>query len=188
MAKGEESEMPSNRTGVVIAWGVCIASAIALAACAPPSTPQGPRGQMMGGAATPQTSQPTTSTGQGSSSSTGERIWLTGAGASGQQIARTAPRTSNGALMMGGGGCASCHGRNGRGGTTRMMMGRAIKAPDVTYGALVKEGFTAETVSRAITQGLDESGKPLDEAMPRWQMNAGDLDATIEYLKVLGAQ
>lgn len=90
--------------------------------------------------------------------------------------------------MMGGGGCGSCHGANGRGGTVQMMMGPAIKAPDVTYAALIKAGFTAATIGRAITQGLDEAGKPLDQAMPRWQMSTSDVQSTVAYLKVLGAQ
>ena len=36
--------------------------------------------------------------------------------------------------MMGGGGCGSCHGADGRGGTIRMMTGAGIEAPDITYG------------------------------------------------------
>lgn len=178
--------MSTTRTGVIVACGACIA--IALSACTAPSAPQDPRNRMMGNSAAPQTNEQDVPISQGPFSSTGERIWLTGTGASGRQIARTAPRTSNGALMMGGGGCASCHGRDGRGGTIQMMMGPAIKAPDVTYGALAKEGFTPETISRAITEGLDESGEPLDEAMPRWQMSADDLEATIAYLKSLDSK
>ena len=123
----------------------------------------------------------------GSYSSVGQRIWLTGVGSNGQDIQRTAPRVSQGALMMGGGGCASCHGTDGKGGTVQMMTGPAIQAPDVTYSALIKAGFTDATIRRAITDGLDESGKPLKDAMPRWQMGTTDLDATIAYLKILGS-
>jgi len=67
------------------------------------------------------------------------------------------------------------------------MSGAAVKAPDVTYGALVKSGFTDATIRRAMLSGLDESGKPLDAAMPRWQMLPVDLGATIAYLKELAA-
>ena len=74
------------------------------------------------------------------------------------------------------------------GGALRTMSGAAIKAPDVTFGALVKSGFTDATIRRAILSGLDESGKPLDAAMPRWQMSAADLGATIAYLKELAAR
>lgn len=137
-----------------------------------------PGGGMMGGSGSGANSYP----------SLGERIFLSGVGADGQDISRSAPRVSQGALMMGGGGCGSCHGADGRGGTIKMMTGTAIKAPDVTYGALIGDGFTDATIREAIRDGLDESGKPLDEAMPRWQMSDADLDATIAYLKELGVR
>jgi cytochrome c oxidase subunit 2 len=120
--------------------------------------------------------------------SPGERLFLTGVGSDGQAIPHTASRVARSSLMMGGGGCASCHGAGGRGGTLRTMSGTAIQAPDVTYDALVKSGFTNATIQRAILSGLDESGKPLDAAMPRWQMSPADLGATIVYLKVLAAR
>ena len=68
-----------------------------------------------------------------------------------------------------------------------MMMGTAIKTPDITYGALIKEGFTEATIKRAILNGVDEAGKALNVAMPHWQMSTTDLDATIAYLKTLGS-
>jgi len=120
-------------------------------------------------------------------SSAGERIYLTGVGSDGRDISHTAPQVSQGALMMGG-GCASCHAASGRGGTIRMMTGTAIKAPDITYSSLTKNGFTDATIRKAITDGLDQAGKPLDVAMPRWQMSNADLDATIAYLKVLSTK
>lgn len=124
----------------------------------------------------------------GSFASDGERIFLSGVGVDGRNISRTAPRISQGSLMMGGGGCASCHAASGRGGTIRMMSGIAIKAPDVTYDALIKEGFTDASIRKAIREGLDETGKPLDAAMPRWQMSDSDLDATLNYLKQLSTR
>jgi hypothetical protein len=68
------------------------------------------------------------------------------------------------------------------------MMGTAVKAPDITYDALVKQGFTDATIGRAIRDGLDESGQPLQDAMPRWQMSDPDVGAVIAYLKQLSAQ
>lgn len=183
--------MKSPHVQMMVATGACVLALTMLVACAAPNQPaQTPSGMMGGGqgngGAGP-TGQPPT-TGADSYSSAGQRVWLTGVGADGQLIARSAPRVSQGALMMGGGGCASCHGVNGRGGTLQMMMGPAIKAPDVTYAALIKAGFTETTIEQAITQGLDEAGKPLDESMPRWQMSASDVQSTVAYLKVLGAQ
>lgn len=66
-----------------------------------------------------------------------------------------------------------------------MMTGAALEIPDITYGALTTEGFTEETVGRAIRDGLDETGEALDPAMPRWQMSDADLNSTIAYLKEL---
>jgi len=142
------------------------------------NTSPGGGGGMMGGGGS----------GTGSYSSVGERIFLTGVGSDGEPIKRTAPAVSEGSLMMGGNGCGSCHGADGRGGSITMMMGTAIKTPDITYDALVKEGFTDATIKRAIREGLDEAGKPLEDAMPRWQMSDADVAATIAYLKVLSAQ
>jgi hypothetical protein len=128
------------------------------------------------------------SSGTDSSSSVGERIFLTGVGSDGQAIERNAPGVSEGSGMMGGNGCGSCHGDNGRGGTIRMMMGTDIETPDITYDELIEDGFTDATIKRAIREGLDEAGKPLEDAMPRWQMSDADVDATIAYLKQLSAQ
>ncbi len=126
--------------------------------------------------------------GTNSYSSVGQRIYLTGVGASGQAIPHSATRVAQGSLMMGGGGCGSCHGSNGRGGTIRMMAGSAIKVPDITYSALIKAGFTDATIRRAITAGLDESGKPLKDPMPRWRMSSAEVDAAIAYLKELNGR
>ena len=90
--------------------------------------------------------------------------------------------------MMGGGGCASCHGIDGRGATIRMMAGTAVKAPDITYDALVEEGFTDAAIATAIRNRVDDKGERMDAAMPRWQMSATDVAATIAYLKVLSAR
>ena len=171
-------------------------AAAAIVGCSTSTSPGGSNGGMMGGAASPAGGGSTGGSGSGmmgggsgsgSYSSPGERIFLTGVGGDGRAIAHTASGVARSSLMMGGGGCASCHGADGRGGTLRTMSGAAVKAPDVTYGALVKSGFTDATIRRAMLSGLDESGKPLDAAMPRWQMLPVDLGATIAYLKELAA-
>ena len=172
-------------------------AATAIAGCSTSDSPGGSNGGgMMGGAASPAGGGSAGAGGgmmgggSGSSSyaSSGERIFLTGVGSDGQAIPHTTSRVAQGSLMMGGGGCGSCHGADGRGGTLRMMGGAAIQAPDVTYDALVQSGFTDATIRRAILNGLDESGEPLDAAMPRWQMSPADLGATIAYLKELAAR
>jgi cytochrome c oxidase subunit II len=120
----------------------------------------------------------------GSSAARGQRIYRTGLSASGQPIPRTTQPLSQGALMMGGGGCASCHGGNGRG-RTFSMMGDSIEAPDITYGSLTDEGYTDTKVYRAIRYGIDENGAPLDPSMPRWQMTDTELADVLAYLKEL---
>jgi cytochrome c oxidase subunit 2 len=117
----------------------------------------------------------------------GQRIFQTGLDAQGNPIPRSAPPVSEGALMMGGGGCASCHGSNGHGSTVSMMMG-FIEAPDITYTTLTHEGYTDSTIERAIRDGVDEENKPLDQAMPRWHMTAAQLRDTLAYLKELSGQ
>ena len=127
-------------------------------------------------------------------SSNGERIFFSGFNDAGQRI-----NFSGGPfwLWMRGGSCADCHGVNGRGGFP-VMMGTQIP-PNITYHALTEgehehggveageahEPYTDELIKRAITQGLDASGKPLDLTMPRWQMSETDLNDLIDYLKTL---
>jgi cytochrome c oxidase subunit II len=178
---------------VLITAALCLGAlaAAAIAGCSTSDTSGGSNGGgMMGGAAASLDGGGMMGGGSGSTSnaSPGERVFLSGVGSDGQAIPRTASRVAQSSLMMGRGGCASCHGADGRGGTLRTMSGTAIQAPDVTYDALVKSGFTDATIRRAILDGLDESGQPLDAAMPRWQMSPVDLGATIAYLKALAAQ
>jgi cytochrome c oxidase subunit II len=126
--------------------------------------------------------------GSSSYSSVGERIFLTGVGGGGRSVPHSASRVAQSSLMMGAGGCASCHGVDGRGATITMLSGTAVEAPDITYDALIKAGFADATIERAVRDGLDENGKLLQAAMPRWQMSATDLAATIAYLKQLSAR
>ena len=187
------------RPYALITVALCLGAlaAAAIVGCSTSDSPGGSNsGGMMGGAASPAGGGSAGAGGgmmgggSGSTSyvSLGERIFLAGVGSEGQAIPHTASRVAQSSLMMGGGGCASCHGADGRGGTLRTMSGGAIEAPDVTYDALVKSGFTDAAIRRAILNGLDERGKPLDAAMPRWQMTPVDLGATIAYLKELAAQ
>ncbi len=80
--------------------------------------------------------------------------------------------------------CVSCHGPDGKGGNVQMMMAN-VQAPDIRYSSLTQSGYTDETIKRAITQGLDEGGKPLAWPTPRWQMNDAQLNDLIAFLKTL---
>ena len=76
------------------------------------------------------------------------------------------------------------------------MMGTAIPA-DIRYSVLTgKEHppgeehmehprYTDALIGRAITQGLDPGGKPLDRTMPRFGMSGRDLNDLISFLKQL---
>lgn len=125
--------------------------------------------------------------GAGTAAANGQRIYQTGRNPNGQMIGRSSIPVSEGALMMGGGGCASCHGANGRGSTVTMMMGY-LEAPDVTYRSLTNEGYTDARIYRAIRYGIDENGKPLDAAMPRWQMSETEVRDVVAYLKELSGR
>lgn len=94
--------------------------------------------------------------------------------------------------------CASCHGSDGRGGEMQMMM-RVIEVPDIRYETLTSEEhgdhgeedeeehepYTEETIRRAIIEGVEPDGEPLDWPMPRWTMSDEDLDDLVDYLKTL---
>jgi cytochrome c oxidase subunit 2 len=128
--------------------------------------------------------------GQRSYSSNGERIFFTGTNDRGERISY-----EGGVGMMMGmmtTSCAQCHGDDGRGRRTMMFT-----APNITYrnltdpqGMVEPDGerghtYTDATIRRAITEGLDAEGEPLDSAMPRWRMDDHDLNDLIDYLKTL---
>lgn len=100
-----------------------------------------------------------------------------------------------GSMRGGGRTCASCHGPEGRGGSVPMMM-RVIEVPDTRYDTLTSEGhgehgeeehepYTETTIKRAITEGAEPNGEPLEWPMPRWSMGDDDLDDLVEFLKTL---
>lgn len=115
----------------------------------------------------------------GSFRSNGEQIFFTGTSAKDTVAVTGGPFW----FQMHGGGCANCHGPDGRGGTVTMM--GSFTAPNVTYNELKKEGFTDALIKRAATRGFDEKGGRLSTNMPRWRMSNEDLNDVIEYLKTL---
>ena len=124
--------------------------------------------------------------------SNGERIYFTTASSSGDPI--NYERGLSGGMMTRRLACANCHGEGGRGGRVTMMM-ETFEAPNITWPALTEERhgekemehppYTEETVNRAITQGTDPAGKPLESLMPRWRMSERDLADLVAYLKTL---
>lgn len=119
----------------------------------------------------------------GSFSSNGERIYATGTSDRDDISFSGGPAW----FQMHDGGCAVCHGPNGKGG--RVPMGR-FTAPDIRYSRLTKPhddepALDDEGIKRAITEGEDSDGKELSGNMPRWDMSDEDLNDLIEYLKQL---
>lgn len=122
--------------------------------------------------------------------SNGEQIYFTATSQRGSLITADMGMGPMGSGMM---ACANCHGPDGRGGRVRMMMGSFV-APDIRYKTLTaaehREGeahppYTDETIKRAITQGIDPAGEPLDWPMPRWTMTEADLEDLLAFLKTL---
>ncbi len=92
-------------------------------------------------------------------------------------------------------GCVACHGPEGKGG---YLIWPSLKtAPDIRYDSLVKEEhvhsgktdthprYTDELIKRALTEGIDAAGKPLDPGMPRWKLSDRDFVDLLTYLKQL---
>lgn len=126
------------------------------------------------------------------SSSAGQRIYYTGADASGP-----IPRTSTGGGMMGTLACVNCHGQDGRGGRVGMMMFGRIDVPDIRYSTLTttrsEDGTTVPAwtdadIARAIRDGVEPDGRSLKAPMPRWSMTDVDIADVITYLKELSAR
>ncbi|MCL5027312.1 MAG: cytochrome c [Chloroflexi bacterium] len=118
----------------------------------------------------------------------GSLIYFTATDSSGRALTYQ----GRGMMMMMRVTCAGCHGPDGHGEQTPMFV-----SPNITYanltspaGMLEPNGerippYNDETLKRAITQGIDSQGKPLDWPMPRWQMPDMDLDDLIAFLKTL---
>jgi mono/diheme cytochrome c family protein len=123
--------------------------------------------------------------------SNGEMIYFTGFNQRGERIFFSdAPMW----LYRHGGSCVDCHGADGRGGEVQTMH-RTLEVPDIRYEALTAEehgeegmeheAFTEETIKRAIVEGVEPDGEPLDWPMPRWSMDEQDLDDLVAFLKTL---
>ncbi|MBI3452640.1 MAG: c-type cytochrome [Rhodospirillales bacterium] len=123
--------------------------------------------------------------------SNGERIYFTSQSASGLPISF---RSGGMHMAMRAGGCVACHGVDRQGG--RLMPRFWLAAPPLTPAALFggqdgngQDGhgdhaeYNAETLRRAITEGVDPGGKSLNPEMPRWSMAEQDLTDLIGFLR-----
>ena len=80
------------------------------------------------------------------------------------------------------GRCVACHRADGSGG--KRLPDGTLSA-DLRHKALVIEQqhpYTLALLERAISTGVDNEGKALDPAMPRWKLSKTDLHDVAEYV------
>jgi Periplasmic binding protein/Cytochrome c len=82
--------------------------------------------------------------------------------------------------------CANCHQRSGLGAREGQeqipaVTGAVLYAP----GANGRSAYTDRSLSVAIRDGIDPDGRPLRGVMPRYAMQADEMDQLIAYLKQL---
>ena len=114
----------------------------------------------------------------------GKAIFTTGVGASGSHVPF---EKGSDKFRANPGGCARCHGDDGRG--VQPPRGRT---PAVTYASLRSpqgeqpaQFPSDDAVKQAVMKGLDEKGEPLSPGMPRWQFTDPEFAALVDYLKSL---
>jgi cytochrome c oxidase subunit 2 len=167
--------------GILAGAALLLAAALALAGCTgSSSTAATPPGTSTGAASS-------TSPGGEASVDNGRQIYLYAVDDTGEPVTYTG---GPGMMMYSGGlSCATCHGENGHGGQVYFMM-QSFDVPNITWPELTgphmdHPPYTVGTVERAITQGLDPAGEPLEYPMPRWQMSAADLDDLLAFMMTL---
>lgn len=134
--------------------------------------------------------------------SNGERIYFTGSSSSGFRIGASGGGMH---MQMHGGGCVTCHGADRQGGRLMPRFWKVV--PPLTPAALFREqdghgenskddghgdkddghgdhgAYDDVTLRRAIIEGVDPGGTPLDREMPRWTMGAQDIADLIAFIK-----
>src|ERR1700730_336467 len=109
-----------------------------------------------------------------SSLANGQAIFQTGRDLAGARIeARPTPLRGN---------CEACHRADGSGG---MRFPGGVLSADLRHRALVVQQnhpYNLALLERAISNGLDNEGKPLDPVMPRWRLSPRDLHDVAQYV------
>lgn len=82
--------------------------------------------------------------------------------------------------------CSACHGANAAGGESF----GTVSSADIRGYYLNHDlrPYTSSTLQRAILEGVDQNGQPLNSVMPRWQgmLSQGQVTALVAYLDSLG--
>lgn len=92
--------------------------------------------------------------------------------------------------------CGACHRRSGLGAAEGQevapaVVGKILYEPlriptsRTPLAPMQRSAYTDATLKRAIREGIDADGKPLDPLMPRYALSDADLDLLLAYLKSL---
>jgi cytochrome c553 len=168
------------RTAVALLGTACLTLLVILSGCSPKSDSKSLKSPAEMKTAGP----PSSAAPAAADASLGELIFTTGIGVSGQHIA-----CEKGSTMFKSkpGGCANCHGKDGKGKKTP----QGKEFPPICFSDLCqpKGGkpamYKEDALATPIVKGLDEEGKPLKDDMPRWKLTDAELAALVAYLKEL---
>jgi hypothetical protein len=131
----------------------------------------------------------------------GQRLYREGLLPSGEPV--TAIGAAQTPLSGKAAACAGCHRRSGYGTTEgkfaiRPITGPALLQEDLApvhaprikaqLGVRVRPPYTQETLARAISTGVDATGKQMDSLMPRYKLTSEQMAALGAYLFSLSAQ
>ena len=130
----------------------------------------------------------------------GQSLYRDGLRASGEPVRANVQKgvTLNGSDAA----CVKCHRRSGLGGsegqnTVRPIAGRLLfSQPKVeragrwttpASGAAVRPPYTRDSLARALREGIDPAGRPLDALMPRYDLSDEEIARLQVYLEGLSA-
>jgi hypothetical protein len=119
----------------------------------------------------------------------GRRIYQDGILASGTAIPAVVQRDVpvHGAQLS----CLSCHRRSGMGASEGSAGVPPVSGPLLYQPRKppwrARPAYTDDTLARAIREGIDAAGRPLDVLMPRYGLADDDVRSLVAYLKTLSA-
>ena len=165
----------SKAPSLVVAVCIGIALAAFVAGCSQaPTSSTTPSTPPTSGATSP-TSAPATpsapSTPQVTGVALGQMIFDTGADNSGPIP------TKFGIASVKVNACKNCHGPNGKG-------GKPLPGPNI-QGSTLQPDYDEAKFARAVTTGIDDTGKPLESKMPRFSATPDDTNALWLYVNTL---